>query len=105
MHAKKIYLSKCTRTLSAVLRIPDPIFSIPDPGLTIFLIPDPDKRIQVFLTQKTVISSQNYDPGCSSQILDLDFFPSPIKILDPRVKKNRIPDPDPQHCLSEIKKI
>jgi hypothetical protein len=31
-----------------------------------------------------------------SRIPDLDFFPSWIP--DPGVKKNGIPDPDPQHC-------
>ncbi len=76
---------------------PDPNFSIPDPGSQIqghkdFRIPDPDphQRIEVFFPQKKLfLSSRNYDPGCSSRILDpdLDF----LSIPDPGVKKT--PDP------------
>jgi hypothetical protein len=48
-------------------------------------------------------SSSVADLGCLSRvwifsIVDTDSFPSRIRILDPGVKKHRIPDPDPQHC-------
>jgi hypothetical protein len=36
------------------------------------------------------------DPGCSSRIRILIFYPS--RIPDPGVKRHPIPDPDPQHC-------
>ncbi len=39
------------------------------------------------------LSSRKYDPGCSSRIRILIFYPS--RIPDPGVKK--APDPDPQH--------
>jgi hypothetical protein len=51
--------------------IPDPIFTIPDPGLTTSRIPDP------YLQQRT----------------GSGFFFIP----DPGIKKHRIPDPDSQH--------
>ncbi len=60
-------------------RIPDPIFSIPDPGSKRFRIPDPDP--QSFLN-----SWKNY-LGRSSRILLQNFFCLP----DPGVKK--APDP------------
>jgi hypothetical protein len=43
------------------------------------------------------LSSWKYDPGCSSRIRILIFYPS--RIPDPGVKRHRIPDPDPQHCM------
>jgi hypothetical protein len=60
--------------------IPDPNFSIPDPG--------PHQRIWVFLTPKPVskLSEKNY-LGCSSRIR-IFFHPgSRIRIPDSRVKK------------------
>jgi hypothetical protein len=53
-------------------RIPDPNFSIPDPGSKRFLIPNPDphKKCLVFIALKTVSKlSKNY-LGCSSRIPD-----------------------------------
>jgi hypothetical protein len=63
--------------------IPDPNFSIPNPGSKRFLIPDPHQhqRINVFLTKKLFLSSRKYGPGCSPRIQipdpDLDFIPIP----------------------------
>jgi hypothetical protein len=75
------------------LIIPDSNFSIPDPGSRVKKIPDPGfdshKRIKVFLTQKMVLSSWKYDPGCSSRIRILIFLPSRIQ----GSKRQRIPDP------------
>ncbi len=68
---------------------PDPIFPIPDLGLTRSRIRIRIKEF-VFLTQKTQSSKKNY-LGCSSWIPDTDFFHPGSRI--------RIPDPDPQHCL------
>ncbi len=45
-------------------------------------------RIEEFL------SSRKYDPGCSSRIRMLTFYPSRIQ----GSKRHRIPDQDPQHC-------
>ncbi len=81
--------------LSPVLRIRDVY-----PGSRIFSIPDPgsaSKNLSI-LTQKLFLSSQKYDPGCSSRIWILTLYPSRI----PGSKRHRIPDPDPQHCLSLI---
>jgi hypothetical protein len=85
--------------------IPDPTFSIPDPGSDIFhpgseffpsRIPDPNffhpgsvsKNLSIKL-KKGFLSSRKYDPGCSSRIRILTFYPS--QIPDPGVKK--APDP------------
>jgi len=91
--------------------IPDPSFSIPepgptrlripDPGPTRFRIPDPHKRFKVFLTQ-------NPAPKLSKKLFvtfipDSHFCTSRIRIfIHPRSriqesKEQRIPDPDPQH--------
>jgi hypothetical protein len=63
------------------------LFSIPDPGsrtrIRIFSIPDPGSTSKNLI----ILSSQKYDPGCSSRILT--FYPSWIP--DPGVKK--APDP------------
>ena len=69
----------------AVLRIRD-VYA----GSRVKKIPDPYKRIQVFLTKKIVsklseIGSGIFIPGSQTQILILIFYPS------------RIPEPDPQH--------
>jgi hypothetical protein len=61
--------------------IPDPGSEFFHPGSRVkrFRIPDPHQRILVFLTQK-IVSTQKYDPGCSSRIPDpdLDFHRSRI---------------------------
>jgi hypothetical protein len=74
--------------------------SVADPGC-LSRIPDPDshRRILVFLTQKFVYKL--------SEILSGMFIPDPdrgsgswfLRIPDSGVKqkRNRIPDPDPQH--------
>jgi hypothetical protein len=68
------------------------MFSIPDPGSA-------SKNLSM-LTQNIVSKLLKYDPGCSSRIRILIFYPS--RILNPGVKKAPIPDPDPQHwCLVE----
>ena len=45
-------------------------------------------------SKKMFLSSRKYDPGCSSRIRILIFYPSRIQ----GSKRHRIPDPDPQHC-------
>ncbi len=75
---------------------------IPDPGSDFFpsRIPDPtcrhpesaSKNLSILTPQKTkkwFLSSSKYDPGCSSRIRMLTFYPS--RIPDPGVKK--APDP------------
>jgi len=81
--------------------IPDPNFFHPGSGVKKrFRIPDPHQRISVFFTQKMFLSSRKYDPGCSSRIRTLIFYPSP--------KGHRIPDPehrgDDNACLSRLMK-
>jgi hypothetical protein len=49
-------------------RIPDPNFSIQDPGSRVDKIPDPHQRITVFLTQKTATKFSKI--GSSKFILD-----------------------------------
>ncbi len=84
-------------------RIPHPNFSIPDPAseffhsgsrIRIFFIPDPgsaSKNLSI-LTLKIFLSSRKYDPGCSSRIRILIFYPSRMQ----GSKRHWIPDPDPQ---------
>jgi hypothetical protein len=58
--------------------IPDPIFSIPDPGSA-------SKNLSI-LTQKWFLTSRKYDSGCSSRIGILIFYLSRI----PGSKRQRI---------------
>jgi hypothetical protein len=44
-------------------RIPDPIFSIQDPGYRVDKIPDPHQRIKVFLTRKTATKFSKLGSG------------------------------------------
>jgi hypothetical protein len=77
-------------------RIPDPNFSIPDPGSRIRI-----KEFQSFNPKKWFLSSRKYDPGCSSRIPDPDPYFLPIPDPGSRGQKGTgslIPDPDPQHC-------
>jgi hypothetical protein len=91
----------------------DDIFSMPhhqccgsgmfisDPGSDFFpsRIPDPNcfhpgsririKEFKYFNPKKWFLSSRKYDPGCSSRLQILTFYPS--RIPDPGVKK--APDP------------
>ncbi len=69
-----------------------PITGVAVPGC-LSQSPDPDlhKRIKVFLTQKLILSSQNYNPGCSSRILDLS-------VLNLGSRGQKSTRPDPQHC-------
>jgi hypothetical protein len=80
------------------------LISVADPGylsrIRIFLsrIPDPNvfhprsririKEFKYFNPKKWFTSSRKYDPGCSSRIWILIFYPSRI----PGVKKAQIPD-------------
>jgi hypothetical protein len=59
--------------------IPDPNFSIPDPGSKRFRIPDPDqhRRIQVFLAEKFVSDLWETGSGMFIPDPDLDFFTYP----------------------------
>ncbi len=84
--------------------------SVPDPGclsgsrIRLFSIPDPNffhpgseffdpgsaqKNLSILTPKKWCLSSRKYDPGCSSWIWILTFYPS--RIPDPGVKK--APDP------------
>jgi hypothetical protein len=76
-------------------RIPDPTFFHPGSRIRTVCIPDPGstaKNLSI-LTQKKpkkwFLSSRKYDPGCSSRIRMLTFYPS--RIPDPGIKK--APDP------------
>jgi hypothetical protein len=59
--------------------------SVEDPGSRVEKIPDPHKRIQVFLSPALKNKIRDVHPG--SRILDLDFFPSWIPYPDPETKK------------------
>ncbi len=81
--------------------IPDPTFSHPGSRIRTVSNPDPgsaSKNLSILyiLTKKKkwFLSSRKYDPGCSSRIRRLTFYPSRIQ----GSKRQRIPDPDPQHC-------
>jgi hypothetical protein len=54
-------------------QIPDPDFSIPDPGSA-------SKNLSI-LIQKVFLSSRKYDPGCSSRIRILIFTHPGFRIL------------------------
>jgi hypothetical protein len=96
LHQKKVgtYRSASILYCSPVLRIryvyPRSrirLFSIPDPGSE-FLHPGSRMRIKEFKyfnPKKWFLNSRKFDPGCSSQIRILTFYPS--RILDPWVKK------------------
>ncbi len=51
-------------------RIPDPNFSIPDPGSA-------SKNLWMLTQKKIFPSSMKYDPGCASRIRILTFLPIP----------------------------
>ncbi len=72
-------LSTCA--LPPVLRIRD-VF--PDPGSDFFpsqiLDPGSASMSLSILTQKRLLSSKKYDPGCSSRIRILTFYSSRIRI-------------------------
>ncbi len=63
--------------------IPDPDFF--HPGSRIFI-----KEFKYFKPEKWFLSSCTHDPGCSSRIRILTFYPSRI----PGSKRHRIPDPE-----------
>jgi hypothetical protein len=91
--------------IKAVLRIRDVY-----PGSDLFptWIPDPNylhpgsrirvKEFKYFNPKKWFLSSRKYDPGCSSRIRMLTFYPS--RIPDPGVKKA----PDPGSGSATLKK-
>ncbi len=79
--------------------IPIRIFN---PGSKVKKFPDPGfasatKDFSIFYQKKLLISSRKYAPGFSSRIRILTFYPSRIQ----GSKRQRIPDPDPQHCFAE----
>jgi hypothetical protein len=92
---------------------------IPDLGSDFFpsRIPDPNclhpgsasKNLSILfiLTEKKwFLSFRKYDPGCSSRIRMLTFYPSRIRDPGSRIqgsKMHRIPDPDPQQCFQQQK--
>jgi hypothetical protein len=87
-------------------RIPDANFFHPGYRIRIFpsRIPDPHQRTEVILPKKLFQSSRKYDPGCSSRIRILIFYPS--RIPDPGVPNAPDPgsryatlDPDTQRCI------
>ncbi len=87
-------------------RIPDPTFFHPGSRVRIVSNPDPRSRIRIkefkyFNPKKWFLSPRKYDPGCSSRIRMLTFYPS--RIPDPGVKK--APDPGsgsaPLHVIFE----
>ncbi len=87
------------RNLMAELRIRDgyPGFEFFPLRIRIFFIPDPyKKKLSIFNPKKWFLSSRKYDPGCSSRIRILTFYPSRIQ----GSKRHRIPDP--QHCLMAL---
>ncbi len=94
-----------TQCCGSRMFIPDPDFFLS--RIRIVSIPDPQQRIEVqyFIPPKWLLSSWKYDPGCSSRIRILIFYPSRIpdlggekaRILDPIPDpRSRIPDPGSQ---------
>ncbi len=57
------------------------------------------KEFKHFNPKNCFLSPRKYDPGCSSRVRILIFYPSQI----PNPKKHRIPDPDPQHWTIFVK--
>ncbi len=70
---------------------PSPIL---DPGSA-------SKNLSILTPKNCFLSSQNYDPRCSSRIRILILYPS--RIPDPGDKK--APDPDPQHWMGASNKL
>ena len=81
----------CMRCCGSGVFIPDSGSEFFHPGSRAKKNPDPHQTLQ------NCLSSRIYDPGCSFRIRLLIFYPS--RIPDPWVKRHRIPDPDPQHCV------
>ncbi len=78
---------------------------IPDPGSRVDKIPDPDphRKIKVFLTQKTDTEFSKEKTRMFIPDSVSGFFPSHgsrNRTPDPGVEKQRIMDPEPQHCSS-----
>jgi hypothetical protein len=101
---KDIWIRSSVADLECLSRIPDPNFSIPDPGSKRFRIQgkkDPgsgcaSKNLSIFNPAVSKLSKMiwHVNPGSGF------FFPSRIRIRDTGVEKtpdSRIPDPDPQH--------
>jgi hypothetical protein len=70
------------------------LFSFPDPGSELSPSRIRIKELKYFNPKKGFLSSRKYDPGFSSRIRMLTFYPSRIQ----GSKRHRISDPDPQHC-------
>ncbi len=66
----------------------------PDPGSKRFRIPDPRKRIKIFLTQKIVYKLSEIWFGMFIPDPDLDFFTHAGSRIQ-WSKRHQIPDPDP----------
>jgi hypothetical protein len=76
--------------------VPDPSFSIPDPGMPKIPVPDPHQRIKAFLSQKTDTKFSKIRSGMLIPYLDFFLF----QITYPGAKKA----PDPQHCKKTFTK-
>ncbi len=76
--------------------IPDPTFSHPESRIHIKEF----KYGTYFNPKKIFLSSRKNDPGYSSRIRipESEFFTHPESRIQ-GLKKQRIPDPDPQHCV------
>jgi hypothetical protein len=70
-----------------------PIFSIPDTGSA-------SKNLSILTQKNCFLSSRKYDPGCSSRIRILTFYPP--RIPDPGVKK--APDPESGSATLYVRK-
>jgi hypothetical protein len=71
---------------------------IPDPGSDFFpsRIPDPQQEFKYFNSEKWLLSSRKYVPGCSSRIPDPDPYFLPIPDLGSRILyqgAKKAPDP------------
>ena len=78
--------------------IPDPFFSIPDPGSRVKKIPDPRAGLKnlSILTQKDVSKLSEVWSGMFILDPDVDF----IYLRNQGWKRHQIPDP--QHCLFSL---
>ncbi len=86
--------------------ITDRNFSIRDPESRVKKIPDPrsgsaSKNLSIF-NPKNFLRSRKYDPGCSSRIRILIFYPS--RIPNPEVKKAPDPESGSATLLNELSK-
>jgi hypothetical protein len=89
-----------------ISRIPDPNFSISEPGSRLKKAPDPgsripypQQRIKVFLEQKFLLRNMIRDVYPDSGFQIRSFLSPGFRCKKTPGPGSRIPYPDPQHCF------